>query len=38
MIWKPLTPNLRALAVVPGLELETDYDRNLFMARMARQG
>jgi ATP-dependent DNA helicase RecG len=28
---------LRALALVPGLKLETDYDRNLFMARMARQ-
>ena len=28
---------LRALALVPGLELETDYDRNLFMARMARK-
>jgi ATP-dependent DNA helicase RecG len=28
---------LRALALVPGLKLETDYDRNLFTARMARQ-
>ncbi len=28
---------LRALALVPGLKLETDYDRNLFMARMARK-
>ena len=28
---------LRALALVPGLELETDYDRNLFMARVARK-
>ena len=28
---------LRALALVPGLKLETDYDRNLFMARIARQ-
>jgi len=28
---------LRALALVPGLILETDYDRNLFMARMARK-
>ncbi len=28
---------LRALALVPGLKLETDYDRNLFTARMARK-
>ena len=28
---------LRALSLVPGLKLETDYDRNLFMARMARK-
>ena len=28
---------LRALALVPSLKLETDYDRNLFMARMARK-
>ena len=28
---------LRALALVPGLKLETDYDRNLFMARIARK-
>ena len=28
---------LRALALVPALKLETDYDRNLFMARMARK-
>jgi len=28
---------LRALALVPNLELETDYDRNLFTARMARK-
>ena len=28
---------LRALSLVPGLKLETDYDRNLFTARMARK-
>ena len=28
---------LRALSLVPGLKLETDYDRNLFMARIARK-
>jgi len=28
---------LRALALVPGLKLETDYDRNLFTVRMARK-
>lgn len=28
---------LRALAFVPGLKLETDIDRNLFTARMARK-
>jgi len=28
---------LRALALVPDLKLETDYDRNLFIARMARK-
>jgi ATP-dependent DNA helicase RecG len=28
---------LRALSLVPDLKLETDYDRNLFMARMARK-
>lgn len=28
---------LRALALVPDLKLETDYDRNLFTARMARK-
>jgi len=29
---------LRALAVVPALELESDYDRNLFTARIPRKG
>lgn len=29
---------LRALALAPDLKLETDYDRNLFIARMARKG
>jgi ATP-dependent DNA helicase RecG len=28
----------RALAVVPALELESDHDRNLFTARIPRQG
>ncbi|MFZ2633944.1 MAG: RNA-binding domain-containing protein [Desulfosalsimonadaceae bacterium] len=29
---------LRALAAVPDLELESDYDRNLFIARIPRRG